>query len=250
LRPFYESVAAVVAGKGGVPWAVNGEPLRIDPRMRRFVAPTTEPELWKWLKAEVHTGEHILDVGAFLGVYAIMLARWAGPSSRVLAFEPTPGIADALGRHIVMNGLDDRIQVLRLALGASDGEAMIHQHSEPYRNAIGVTDPAGRETGQAHVVVSTIDAVCERHGFEPTLIRMDVQGSELAVLEGARRTIGRGRGRLRIVLEVHPQLWALHGTNAAAFEDLLNGLGLCARTLSQPDPAGFRADEHVELVYR
>ena len=77
--------------------------------------------------------------------------------------------------------------------------------------------------------MSTVDAVCESRGFEPTLIRMDVQGLELAVLKGARRTIASGRERLRIVLEVHPQLWPLQGTDALAFDATLRQLGLRAR---------------------
>jgi FkbM family methyltransferase len=249
LRPLYEAIAAVAAGKRGVEWAVNEEPLRIDPRARRFVAPRTEPELWEWLKANVRRGERVLDVGSFLGIYAIAVARWAGPDSRVLAFEPTPATAETLARHVEMNGLQDRVKVLRIALGEGEGAADIHEHSEPYRNAIGVTDPAGTHTRDRRVVVSTIDAVCERRSFEPTLIRMDVQGLELAVLKGARRTIARGRGRLRIVLEVHPQLWPLHGIDSVAFDRGLCQLGLRARPLQPRDAAGYLPDEHVELDY-
>jgi hypothetical protein len=109
LRPLYESIAAAAAGKRGVDWAVNDEPLRIDPRVRRFVAPRTEPELWEWLKANARPGERVLDVGSFLGIYAMVLARWAGADSRVLAFEPTPAVAETLARHVEMNGLQERV---------------------------------------------------------------------------------------------------------------------------------------------
>ena len=148
-----------------------------------------------------------------------------------------------------MNGLQERVGVLRIALGEREGEADIHEHSEPYRNAIGVTDPAGKETRQTRIVVSTIDNVCESRAFEPTLIRMDVQGMELPVLKGAARTIARGRGRLKIVLEVHPQLWPLYGTDAVAFDRGLRELGLRARPLVPRGAGAYLPDEHVELVY-
>jgi len=249
LRPLYESIAAVAAGKRGVEWPVNDERFRIDPRVRRFIPPTMEPDLWEWLKTTVRADERVLDVGSFLGIYAMALARWAGANARVLAFEPTPAVAETLVRHVEMNGLQDRIEVLRIALGTRDGVADFHEHSEPYRNAIGVTDPAGVGTGQIRVPVSTIDAICESRNVEPTLIRMDVQGAELAVLTGARRTIARGRGRLRIILEAHPQLWPLHGIDPAAFDRGLQELGLQARPLTARAPGEYQPDEHVELVY-
>ena len=161
LRPVYESLMAVASAGRGVEWPINGEEFRVDPRARRFVAPSGEPELWGWLRANVRSGERVLDVGSFLGVYAILIARWAGPGSRVLAFEPTPGTAGMLTQHVRMNGVHDRVEVLAIALGEEPGEVEIHEHSEPYRNAVGITDPAGEATRRTPVVVSTIDAVCE-----------------------------------------------------------------------------------------
>jgi hypothetical protein len=97
--------------------------------------------------------------------------------------------------------------------------------------------------------MSTIDEVCRRESFDPTLLRMDVQGFERAVLRGARQTIARCRGRLRIVLEVHPQLWPLLGFDTKDFERTLSELGLRARTLRGRDAPSYEPDEHVELEY-
>src|ERR1700721_1777633 len=86
LRPSYERLLDAASGGRGMRWLVNGEAVRIDPRVRRLVAPTVEPELWSWLRANVGANEQVLDIGSFLGIYAILLARWAGPAGRVLAF--------------------------------------------------------------------------------------------------------------------------------------------------------------------
>src|SRR5690349_475326 len=83
LRPSYEWLLDTASGGRGTPWRVNGELVRIDPRVRRLVAPTVEPELWSWLRANVRPAERILDVGSFLGIYAVLLARWSGPEARV-----------------------------------------------------------------------------------------------------------------------------------------------------------------------
>jgi hypothetical protein len=76
---------------------------------------------------------------------------------------------------------------------------------------------------------------------------MDVQGAELAALEGARNTIRNGRGSLRVVVEMHPQLWPSFGLTADAARVRLEGLGLRARPLEGEDP--FAADGHAILEY-
>jgi FkbM family methyltransferase len=248
LRPYYEWLLDAASGGRGIPWAINGECVRIDPRLRRLVAPTAEPELWSWLRANVRPGDRILDVGSFLGVYAILLARWGGPQARVLAFEPTPSSVAALRRHVDINRAHRQVKVVPQALGERMGTLELHEHSDPYRNSIGVSDPVGRATSSRYVAVTTIDEICKQNQFRPTLLRMDVQGFERSILLGARETIAAGREHLRIVLEVHPQLWELQGYDEAAFDTTLEELGLRARPLRASIPK-YEPDGHVELVY-
>ena len=249
FRPSYEWLLDKASGGRGIEWPVNDSVIRIDPRARRLVSPVVEPELWNWLRAIVKPGERVLDVGSFLGVYAVILARWAGLAGRVLAFEPSPGTLTTLKRHLEINGVADRVRVFPVALGESDGEVTLHEHSDPYRNAVGVTDPKGARTAISRVRLTTLDAICRELRFEPTLLRMDVQGFERAVLMGAAETIARGRGRLRMVVEVHPQLWPLHHFDGADFDRTLQELGLRARPLLDAGGPRYRPDSHVVLEY-
>src|SRR6476659_1620445 len=89
LRPAYALYLRAVFGRVGVRWSVNGEELRIDPGVRRYVPHQNEPALFRYLQSAMQPGETVLDIGAFLGTYAIMAARWTGPLGRVLAFEPS-----------------------------------------------------------------------------------------------------------------------------------------------------------------
>jgi len=248
LRPSYEWLLDKASGGRGIEWPVNDTVIRIDPRARRLVSPVVEPELWSWLQSNVKAGDRVLDVGSFLGVYAVVLARWVGTTGRVLAFEPTPGTLRTLERHIQINDVGERVRVFPVALGQTHGEVALHEHSDPYRNAVGVTDPEGAGTAISQVKVTTIDAVCRELRFEPTLLRMDVQGFERAVLMGAAETIAHGRGRLRMVVEVHPQLWPLQRFDAADFDRTLSELGLRARPLAEDGPR-YKPDGHVVLEY-
>jgi FkbM family methyltransferase len=176
------------------------------------------------------------------------IARWAGEAGRVLAFEPTPESHRILERHLHLNDLGGRVRSFRLALGESCSQARLYHHSEPYRNALELSDPNGVNTGTATVEVETVDSICRKEDFEPTLIRMDVQGHELSVLRGARETVSRMGSRLRIVLEVHPQLWPLLGFDAGVFDRTVAELGRRARPLQRPADGSYAPDEHVELV--
>jgi FkbM family methyltransferase len=248
LRPAYELLLDAASGGREVEWHVNDELFRIDPHVRGLIPDRTEPDLWSWLRSHVGPGEQVLDIGSFLGIYAMTLARWAGPGGRVLAFEPTPDVYRTLLRHVRLNGLAKYVHPFPIALGESAALAELHRHSDPYRNAINVTDPMGVGTGTATVEVATVDSICSREQFDPTLIRMDVQGFEVAVLRGARETLRRMGGRLRIVLEVHPQLWPLVGIDTETFDRTVAELGRQARPLERPAGGGYLPDEHVELV--
>lgn len=222
--------------------------MRIHPRVRRLVAQQTEPDLWEYLRSAVGPAEQVLDIGSFLGVYAIVMARWSGPRGRVLAFEPSPGSGTILQRHLRMNGQADRVSLVRSAVGAEPGTLELREYDDPYRNAVAITPPDNIHRGLTRVPVTTVDEICASRGFVPTLMRIDVQGFELAVLRGARETIRQGRGRLRIVLEVHPQLWGNYGADAAQFDALLADLGLRAVPLLLGAPR-YQPDEHVRLEY-
>lgn len=243
LRPAYEQLLEVASLGHGTEWSVNGEVFRIDPRVRRFVPPETEPELWALLRGMVGPKDVVLDIGSFLGIYGMAMARWG---ARVFAFEPTPGVARTLRRHVQLNGLSERVTVNELALGASPGSVTLHQHGEPYRNAVSAYDPKGERLGTVEVQMTTVDEFCRARDLRPTLIRMDVQGLEAEVLRGARQTLAACRGGLRVVLEAHPQLWEAHGVTPASFDALLADLGVRARPVSASEPL-YTPDGHVLL---
>ena len=189
-------------------------------------------------------GDVILDAGGFLGAYAILMARWAGPSGRVVTFEPSPWSAAIARAHFGMNPEGSRIALIEAAVGDRAGRAKLALHDEPYRNMILRDEPKG---SYHTVTVVTIDDVCREMRVTPTLIRMDVQGTECAALEGARDTIAAGRHSLRIVVEMHPQLWPSFGVTAESAPARLEALGLRALPLDGSDP--FAADGHAILEY-
>jgi FkbM family methyltransferase len=133
----------------------------------------------------------VLDVGANIGLFALSHAR-AG--ARVYAVEPHPAAFARLERNIAANGLRGRITAIPCALGAHEGRArLIGGRATP------LTRVAPDQGGT--VRLRTLDALVAELGLTGIdLLKLDVEGAEVAVLRGARRvlpTVGR------MVLEVH-----------------------------------------------
>jgi hypothetical protein len=73
---------------------------------------------------------------------------------------------------------------------------------------------------------------CAKWTRPPDWIRLDVQGLEFEALHGAREVICAGRGRLRVVAEMHPQQWPECGIHPREAVERLAALGLRARSVS------------------
>lgn len=238
----YSRYLNVVTGDRGLRWRVNSGIIRIDPRVRRLIPHVTEPILFEYLHAHIRPGDVVLDVGAFLGTYAIFEAQWVGPQGRVVAFEPTPASCATIRRHLRMNGVGDRVTLIEAAVGAQPGDATLEESSpEPYRNQLTETARGRR------VRVVTIDDVCEQLGLRPDWIRMDVQGSEFDVLRGARRTFAASEGRLKAAVEMHASIWPERGFDADGARRQLHELGLKAVGIEVPDEP-FGDDTHALIT--
>lgn len=135
----------------------------------------------------------VIDVGANAGQFsAAALQRW--PTADLIAFEPLPEVAAGLGARLAKL---PSAEVHAVALGEADGQLLFHPHAySPSSSALSVLGSAAERFGWAHqqpaieVPVRRLDAVVgSRELARPALLKIDVQGFELAVLAGATRTL-------------------------------------------------------------
>jgi len=235
----------------GMPWRVHDEIIRIDPRVRHLVPHDSETRLFAFLKHHINPGDVVFDVGSFLGVYAILASRLAGPRGRVVAIEPTASSAAVARRHVAFNAEVTAAPVILVeaAAGERRGDAVFYEYDQPYVNAL---TPAVDVNGRARnrvVDVMTIDELCDQMKIRPTFIRMDVQGAEFQALRGARRTIAAMGSQLTIVAEMHPQCWPSLAIDEAHARETIDALGLCASSL-EPGSDLFARDGHIVLRQR
>jgi len=137
----------------------------------------------------------IIDVGANVGQFTVACTK-IFPGVSIHSFEPLPGCVQQMQRNVV--GLDG-VRVYPLALGEASGEVMMHVNSHSHSSSILALGerhrrafPNAREIGDIKVKISTLDLEMKPMSFErPVLLKLDVQGYEPQVLEGAIETLKR-----------------------------------------------------------
>jgi len=136
------------------------------------------------------------------------------------AFEPSPQPFEVLSYNAAANHAFN-IRPNQLAIGNTQGELQMNyewQHSSPRRpNQILRPQPVA-----FRVPVTTMDTFCAANGVEPDTIKIDVEGFEFQVLQGAKEVIRRARPLMFI--EIHPIALANYGMSLTAVWELLRSL--------------------------
>jgi FkbM family methyltransferase len=251
LQRVYAAGLRARYSRTGMPWRIHDETVRIDPTVRHLLPHASERALFAFIKGHVRPGDVVLDVGSFLGVYAVVEARLAGPGGRVVAIEPTPQSAWMARRHFSFNAetASAPMCLVEAAVGEHRRQTTFYEYEEPYVNAL---RPAVDVNGRARtrvVQVVTIDDLCDQMKIQPAFIRMDVQGAEFHALRGARRTIATAASDLTIVAEMHPQCWPSFGMDEGHARETIDTLGLSAAPL-EPGAELFARDGHIVLRRR
>jgi FkbM family methyltransferase len=204
VRPAYRLLLGLLYPKG-IPRYIHGEPvLYISSDAARDIPEDADGNSFGAMKDRIHEGAVVLDVGANIGLYTLLMARWVGSSGKVFAFEPALQTADELQRHVNMNQLTDRVEVIQAAVGNTVGEVIFYYAAECSGHAS--VAPSAVVGGRAQVVpVTTVDAFCQTRAIAPTFLKIDAEGYEAHVLEGARETIQRYTPDL--LIETHPRHW-------------------------------------------
>jgi len=151
----------------------------------------------------VRSGMTIFDVGANIGYYAIMESKLVGESGRVIAVEPSHTNVKLLQRNLQLNSINN-VTVLSGAISDKVGVAKFHLS---YQSNLNTFHDVG--SGREHLSGETIDVetqtvtmLAKKFGA-PDLIRMDVEGHEVAVLNGAMSAIKSGTIRPSVIFETH-----------------------------------------------
>jgi FkbM family methyltransferase len=217
-RPVYDAVVNA-AGRGGLERVINGtDRVLIAPQFRNL-GEGYEPEVWRLVMAALRPGDHVADVGAHIGLYAVALARRVGPAGRVTAFEPDARNYQLVLRHARLNGVGAQMRVVNAAVSGQDGTISFSGDKDIQNQIVPAGTPGARQ-----VPVVRLDT--HFAGGRVDLLKVDVEGFEEEVLAGAEGLLNDPKRAPRnIFIEVHPYNWHLCGTTSESLLGRLRRLG-------------------------
>jgi FkbM family methyltransferase len=180
--------------------------LKLNPRWRSFDANFEGAALTGFL-AEIRANDIIWDCGAHIGVYAMLSALTLGGTGKVRAWEPSGLTFAWLTKHIELNGLTRSVECFNSALGDDTLNAVDFYSSESVTDGGEMNRFSRRNLtfDKCRIPVRTLDDWARALAECPSLIKIDVEGAEFAVLRGAPGLLSGAFGKPpSILLSVHP----------------------------------------------
>ncbi len=142
-----------------------------------------ELEMLEDIQAHVSAGDLVLDIGANIGNHTLYLAAIAG--CKVTSFEPSAALIEALSRSLEINQLSELVTLMPYGVGHTAGKGHFSKLMEENLGGQSI------EVGDGEIRIVALD---ELEFDDPVkLIKIDVEGMELPVLEGAARLIAKDR---------------------------------------------------------
>lgn len=227
FRPFRNSLAyfyeqrrrhnnqRVIATIGGITFELDLREM-IDSSL--YFQGCYEPYVTAVIDRLVKPGMTIFDIGANIGCHTFHLATLVAPFGNVIAFEPTSYAFEKLDRNLKLNRFEN-VTLERLAL--SNGS--IEKQKISFRSSWGI-DSEVYSTQQETVDFVTVDDYLALHSLtQIDFIKLDVDGFELRVIQGALRTLRKYQPM--ILMELAPAYLSATGAHPGVLLETLARIG-------------------------
>ena len=188
-----------------VPWLENSQLLLYpgnETGRSVFVTGSYEPNEFCLLQRILKPGMTFVDAGANMGLYSIFAARHVGPAGKVLAIEPSGREFEILQNNVALNALAN-IRLIRHALSdrAAEVELSVAPLGKSGHNTLGAFAYDTPLDHRERVQGVPLDDLTSSEGLARVdVIKMDIEGGEMAALRGAEETLKRFKPALLIEL--------------------------------------------------
>ncbi|BET27581.1 hypothetical protein RGQ30_30820 [Limnobacter thiooxidans] len=188
-----------------------------------------EPLSTKVVCKHLKVGDTFLDIGANFGYFALLAAHKVGPTGQVIAVEASPEVLPQLRKNLQACA---HAEVIHAAVGKEKGTTAFFL-TEDFVNSGVSQSPFLKPARKISVAMDTIDNLLAARGSgndTVQFIKCDVQGDEMAVLEGARQSISKAE-RLNMIIEWAPAWMSKAGFEPKEFPAFLKSLGFTSLTV-------------------
>lgn len=199
-----------------------------------FIDGYYEPNEIFFLASVLKPGIVFLDIGANDGLFSLFASRYVGEDGCVFAFEPSEREFARLQANISLNNITN-IRPYQLALYNTNGSKAFHVagYEHEGQNTLGsfIYDGVSQDRVE-NVTLRRLDDVSIEHHLEHIdIIKMDVEGAEHAILEGALRILREQKPI--ILLELSDQALQQQGSSASDTLSFLRGLGYSVHSFNE-----------------
>lgn len=215
--------AVYVGEHTALTWVLNRYKMYVDTRDKAISVHLLTEGGWEsdttHLLANIVTaGMKVVDVGANMGYFSLLLADRVGPGGFLWAFEPDPGNFQLLRWNLDVNGFTPRTQVFSIALFDRRTSVRLWQNSENLGGHSVLTGDSAQMEGDA----VTVDAApLDDYTTGPIdVMKIDAEGSEPFIWDGMRHLIARSPN-LRILMEFDPVQIRGKGRDPRSFLDAI-----------------------------
>lgn len=196
----YKMIDIAKLGRG-VSRQIGGAKIRFPARWSRWYDKNYEPETFQFLRQNVKPGAIVLDLGAHLGLFSVVMSQLVGEKGRVYSFEPTPSTRNVLKEVIKINGCDRNVRVRDEAVSKQKGTVFFYDTGDLISNANSLVQ-TDRSASRIEVNVISLDEFAEEQNVKIDCLKIDVEGAELDALEGAKNVFTEMRPAA--LLSLHP----------------------------------------------
>lgn len=214
-----------------------------------------EPHVREVMRRLLPPGSVFIDVGANIGLHTIYAAHLVGPKGKVIAAEPHPRLIALLNQNIEINGLTDQVTVLEKAVSSKDGENVSFEYFPEHPGMSGFRLDPDRTTRfkakaeTINVTTTSLDAMLYP-SIVPNLVKIDVEGFELLVMQGAINILANYVDTAFLLEWEKPVTDSVMGHDALAqLARLFQESGyepFCCRELGKPKQIAFEKLSTVE----
>lgn len=223
IRKIGYSVIDIFTHGRGVTKKINGIAVKFPTNYFRYFPADYEKENFSLINTVVNKDDVVIDIGAHIGLMAVVLGKRIGENGKVYSFEPTPYSFAVLKKTIRLNKLEKIITPINQAIAATSGNIEFNANKEDVSNSIVSYD---YNSGHQKITVNTIsidDFVKQQQLFRLNFIKIDAEGVELDVLKGAKKTLQQFD--LKMILALHPLAVVAKGDTLEEIYDTLTRWG-------------------------
>jgi FkbM family methyltransferase len=186
-----------------------------------------EREAVDFLRPMLHGFRTVVEIGANQGYYAILEALETAPEAKIYAFEPHPDNIRTLRLNIELNECGAKFaEVIQAAVSDRSGTSELNIHALSNWHSLNrIALPKGGWKSALSVDTVTLDDFCRSRNIEMVdFVRMDVEGHEAAVVDGATQVLSVSRDCV-VFIELHSALLRQVGRSSEAMVERLKTLG-------------------------